>query len=220
MKTYYFFFSNFTFMTEGFLLGLSTGVVCVAYCGPVLLPYLMAESRGLKRSYTMVAVFLAGRLTAYLVTALLAGLIGQSIVQQSDTRITLMGIVYMMLSALLIIYGFNHFKEICLGKNFAETNYAGNKKFPYLMPYSGGFLTGINICPPFLLAITGAIDSGSVTGSILFFFFFFLGTSIFFIPMPFAGMFKRQHVLRIIGKFAALIAGFLYFYKGLVLLIS
>jgi len=206
-------------MTQGFLLGLSTGVVCVAYCGPVLLPYLMAESRGLRRSYLMVAVFLAGRLTAYLITALLAGLIGQSIVQQSDTRITLMGIAYMMLSSLLIIYGFHRFKEICLGKSFAETTDGGKEKVTYLVPYTGGFLTGINICPPFLLAITGAIDSESVTGSVLFFLFFFLGTSIFFIPMPFAGIFKRQHVLRIIGKFAALIAGFLYFYKGLILLI-
>lgn len=207
-------------MSEGFLLGLSTGVVCVAYCGPVLLPYLMAESSGLKKSYILVAVFLTGRLAAYLITALLAGIIGQSVVQQTEARTVLMGVAYMLLSALLIIYGFHHFREICLGKTVTGKTIGKKENHPYLIPLTGGFLTGINICPPFLLAITGAIDSGSITGSMLFFLAFFIGTSIFFIPMPFAGMFKRQHVLRIIGKFAALLAGFLYFYKGLILLMS
>ncbi len=28
---------------EGFILGLSTGAVCVAYCGPVLLPFILGE---------------------------------------------------------------------------------------------------------------------------------------------------------------------------------
>jgi sulfite exporter TauE/SafE len=207
-------------MAEGFLLGLSTGVVCLAYCGPVLLPYLMAESKGIKRSYLLVSIFLAGRLTAYLITALLAGLIGQSVIQQSEIRTIMMGIAYLVLAALLIVYGFHRFKEVCLGKSMTQTNlnYKENRK-KFIVPFTGGFLTGINICPPFLLAITGAIDSGTVIGSILFFLAFFTGTSLYFIPMPFAGMFKRQHVLRIIGKFAALLAGFLYFYKGLILLI-
>jgi sulfite exporter TauE/SafE len=207
-------------MTEGFLLGLSTGVVCVAYCGPVLLPYLMAESGGLKKSYLLVAVFLAGRLIAYLITAVLAGIIGQSVVRQSETRTVLMGVAYIFLSALLIIYGFHRFREICLGKSYATPPDENRKsRNQFLVPLTGGFLTGINICPPFLLAITGAIDTGSIFGSIIFFMAFFTGTSVFFIPMPFAGIFKRQHVLRIIGKFAALLAGFLYFYKGLILLI-
>jgi len=207
-------------MAEGFLLGLSTGVVCLAYCGPVLLPYLMAESKGIKKSYLLVSIFLAGRLTAYLITALLAGFIGQSVIQQSETRIILMGIAYLVLAALLIVYGFHRFKEVCLGKSMTHSSLNDKEiRNKYIIPLTGGFLTGINICPPFLLAITGAIDSGTVIGSIIFFLAFFTGTSLYFIPMPFVGMFKRQHVLRIIGKFAALLAGFLYFYKGLILLI-
>ena len=208
-------------MTEGFLLGLSTGVVCLAYCGPMLLPYLMAESGGLKRSYLLVAVFLTGRLMAYLITALLAGLIGQSVLQQSETRSILTGVAYILLAILLIVYGFHHFKEVCLGKSIANSGINGTEKqHRFIVPLTGGFLTGINICPPFLLAITGAIDTGSIAGSIIFFLAFFSGTSVFFIPMPFFGIFKRQYVLRIIGKFAALLAGFLYFYKGLVLLLQ
>ncbi|HNX66721.1 MAG TPA: sulfite exporter TauE/SafE family protein [Bacteroidales bacterium] len=206
-------------MGEGFILGLSTGAVCVAYCGPVLIPYLMSESGGLKKSYILVAIFLAGRLSAYLLTALLAGIIGQSVVQQSDSRTLLMGIAYMILSAMLIAYGLYRFKEICLGHTIKTIEKDKKAKDRFLIPLTGGFLTGINICPPFLLAITGAIDSGTIGGSIMFFLAFFAGTSVYFLPMPVAGMFKRQHVLRIIGKFAALLAGILYFYKGLILLI-
>jgi sulfite exporter TauE/SafE len=206
-------------MGQGFILGLSTGAVCVAYCGPVLIPYLMSESGGLKRSYLLVAVFLSGRLSAYLLTAVLAGLVGQSVVQQSETRTLFMGIAYMILSVMLIAYGLYRFKEICLGHTIKPVSEEKKGKDRFMIPFTGGFLTGINICPPFLLAITGAVDSGTITGSILFFLAFFAGTSVFFLPMPVAGMFKRQHVLRIIGKFAALLAGILYFYKGLILLI-
>jgi sulfite exporter TauE/SafE len=206
-------------MGQGFILGLSTGAVCVAYCGPVLIPYLMSESGGLKKSYLLVAIFLTGRLTAYLLTAILAGIIGHAVVQQTESRTFIMGFAYMILSALLIAYGLYRFKEICLGKTVKKMPESQNSQKRLLIPFTGGFLTGINICPPFLLAIAGAIDSGTIAGSVLFFVAFFAGTSIFFLPMPVAGMFKRQHVLRIIGKFAALLAGFLYFYKGLILLI-
>ena len=207
-------------MGQGFILGLSTGAVCVAYCGPVLIPYLMSESGGLKRSYMVVSVFLAGRLMAYMLTAVLAGIIGRSVVQQTETRTLLMGLAYMLLALMLVLYGLHRFREICLGKTVTKITGNENATKKLLVPLSGGFLTGINICPPFLLAITGAIDSGTITGSLLFFLAFFAGTSLYFIPMPVAGMFKRQHVLRIIGKFAALLAGILYFYKGLILLIS
>lgn len=207
-------------MGEGFILGLSTGAVCVAYCGPVLIPYLMSESGGLKRSYLVVSVFLAGRLVAYMLTAVLAGLIGRSVVQQTEARTVFMGLAYILLAVMLVLYGLHRFREICLGKTVTKITGNENAKKKLLVPLSGGFLTGINICPPFLLAITGAIDSGTITGSLLFFLAFFAGTSLYFIPMPVAGMFKRQHVLRIIGKFAALLAGILYFYKGLILLIS
>lgn len=208
-------------MGEGFLLGLSTGVVCVAYCGPVLLPYLMAESGGLKKSILFVAIFLAGRLTAYIITAVVAGLVGQTFMNESESITILMGIAYMVLAAMLMAYGFYNFREICLG-NVAPRSKPGSSKTRnrIIVPFMGGFLTGINICPPFLLAIAGAIDYGSITGSIKYFLAFFAGTSLFFIPMPFAGIFRKQQVVRIIGKFAALLAGILYFYKGLIILIS
>jgi hypothetical protein len=63
------------------------------------------------------------------------------------------------------------------------------------------------------------MDTGSIAGGLWFFFLFFLGTTLYFIPLPFIGFFRRQQVLRVIGKFAAIIAGTLYLYKGIVLLL-
>jgi len=118
----------------------------------------------------------------------------------------------------MIAYGFHRFKEICLGQKQHRLD-QNLSRWPLAIPLAGGFVTGINLCPPFLLAITGAVETHNLSASVLFFILFFLGTSVFFIPMPFLGFFKRKHVLQVIGKFAAILAGLLYLYKGVFSLI-
>jgi hypothetical protein len=51
---------------EGFILGLSTGAVCVAYCGPVLLPFILGEGTTVIQNAKSVGLFLGGRLLAYI----------------------------------------------------------------------------------------------------------------------------------------------------------
>ena len=206
-------------ISEGFILGLSTGVVCLAYCGPVLIPFLLSEANTLLNNTFTVLLFLAGRLLAYVVVGLLAGLAGAKLMQPSSLQTVFYGILYIILALLMIAYGFYRFREICLG----HTRITGKvyfQRWPYLVPVVGGFATGINLCPPFLLAITGAVQSGAVLTSLLFFLMFFLGTSLYFVPLPFIGFFRRQQVLRIVGKFAAIIAGIIYLYKGIIFLVS
>ena len=203
----------------GFLLGLSTGVVCLAYCGPVLIPFLMGEGKSIYKNIGSVSLFLTGRLVAYLIVGILAGMIGSRILQPSTAKTVFIGVLYIALSLLMIVYGFHRFREVCLGRSKfpVQKNYA--RRWPFLIPLSGGFATCLNLCPPFLLAITGALESGRVSDSVFFFILFFLGTSVYFIPLPLIGFFRKQQVLRIIGKFAAILAGLLYLYKGMVLLI-
>lgn len=205
--------------SSGFLLGLSTGVVCLAYCGPVLIPFLMGEGNTINRNLGSVALFLAGRLIAYVLIGLLAGIIGSSLLQPSTIKTVFMGMVYIILSVLLIIYGFHRFREVCLGRSRLQFKKSKGRRRDFLIPLSGGFATGLNLCPPFLLAITGALDTGEVADSILFFIMFFIGTAVYFLPLPFIGFFRRQQVLRIVGKFAAIIAGIFYLYKGIILLV-
>jgi len=205
---------------EGFILGLSTGAICMAYCGPVLVPYLMGEGRSVIKNTAAVSLFLSGRLAAYLLMGMLAGILGEAFLQTSGFETTVMGITNMALAAMLIAYGFYRFKEICLGQNQPKIEKLVGGRWPYLVPLAGGAITGINICPPFLLAFTQAATMDQLAGSVYYFFMFFLGTSVYFIPFPVIGFFRGQHLLRIIGKFAAILAGIYYFYHGFFMLIK
>ncbi|MCL6613604.1 MAG: NADH-quinone oxidoreductase subunit H [Firmicutes bacterium] len=44
----------------GFLLGLSTGITCMAYCAPALFPYLAGGNRDLRGGSQATALFLGG----------------------------------------------------------------------------------------------------------------------------------------------------------------
>ncbi len=198
---------------EGFILGLSTGAVCVAYCGPVLLPFILGEGTTVIQNTKSVGLFLGGRLLAYILVGFFSGLLGLTLVQHSLQNRFVFGIIYTLLALFMIAYGFYRFREICLGQK-QQLLQQKLGRWPIAIPLAGGFVTGLNLCPPFLLAITGAVETHQLFGSIVFFIMFFLGTSIYFIPMPFLGFFRRKQVLQVIGKFAAILAGLLYLYKG------
>ncbi len=202
---------------EGILLGLGTGPVCLAYCGPVLLPYLLGENQNISKNFFYVTLFLTGRLSAYIAIGLIAGFAGKMFLQPNNLTLLLTGISYVVLSVLLIYYGFYRFNQVCLGKTGIKIAHGDGRKMTYIVPLTGGALTGINLCPPFILAITEVAAAHNVTVSILFFIMFFIGTSLFFVPLPFLGFFKRQHVLRVVGKFAAILAGVTYLYKGVLM---
>jgi sulfite exporter TauE/SafE len=200
---------------EGFMLGLSTGTVCLAYCGPVIIPYLMGEGNTITQNTLSVGLFLAGRLVAYMVVGLFSGILGALLGHSLPGKSVVFGIIYSLLAVFLITYGFYRFKEVCLGLKQENLKKVFIFRWPQLVPFTGGFATGMNLCPPFLLAVTGAMEGNGISGSLLFFVMFFLGTSVYFIPLPLIGFFRRRQVLRIIGKFAAILTGFFYLYKGI-----
>ena len=204
---------------EGILLGLSTGTVCLAYCGPILLPYLLAEPGALKRNTLQVSLFLGGRFIAYLTTGVLAGLIGLVVFSSPAFRLLVVGCAYIVLSVVLVWYAFHRFKQVCMAGSSRKIRRWLGVEWKLAVPVVGGLVSGINICPPFVLAITQASAEKNVCGSILFFIAFFIGTSVFFIPLPFLSFIKKREVLTIIGKFAAGIAGAVYFFKGLLMLV-
>jgi sulfite exporter TauE/SafE len=186
--------------TSGFLLGLGTGVVCLAYCGPVLIPFMMGEGKTIAGNIGSVSLFLFGRLLAYLLIGLLAGLLGSTLLQPFPGKTVFMGIVYISLASMLVAYGFFRFRELCLGRSDLKFKKKYGIRWPFMVPVIGGFATGLS-------------------SSLLFFLMFFLGTTVYFVPLPFIGFFRRQQVLRIIGKFAAILAGLLYLYKGVLMII-
>jgi hypothetical protein len=52
-------------MAEGFLLGSSSGITCLASCAPVLLPLLVGARGGVRRHGFLMAEYLGGRLAGY-----------------------------------------------------------------------------------------------------------------------------------------------------------
>ncbi|MDD4033651.1 MAG: sulfite exporter TauE/SafE family protein, partial [Bacteroidales bacterium] len=182
-----------------------------------LIPFLLSEGKNPKKNAVFVLEFLSGRLLAYLLIGLLAGLLGSRFTPFTPWII---GLINICLAILLILYGFYRFKTVCPGTTRRNLRNTIGKHFPSLVPVLTGTITGINICPPLLLAVSNAVETGSIGGSLLFFAMFFIGTAVYFIPLPFIGAFRRQQTLSIIGKFAALLMGFIYLYKGIYLLLS
>ncbi len=78
-----------------------------------------------------------------------------------------------------------------------------------------GFLTGINVCPPFLLAMSAALSYASIAGSILLFGGFFVGTSFYLILLVPLGLAAKVENIRQIGLITAIMSGVMFFILGL-----
>jgi len=205
---------------EGFLLGLSNGVTCVAYCAPGLFPYLLGEGKSVAQNSALTIQFLLGRLSGYLLFAVIAWSINRSILQPWNGPELLIGLAYVIFSLLLIFYGFFNPTPSCAMTRMNGLRHRWLTIWPVSLPIIAGFATGLSFCPPFLLAFTGALERTSLLKSMLFFLAFFLGTSTFLIPMPFVGIFRGFSAFRIIGKMAAGLIGLYYLYCGLLMLIG
>ncbi len=207
---------------QGFLLGLANGVTCLAYCAPVLIPLMLGEGQKTRQNWGMLGKFLGGRLAGYLLFGLLAWLLSQAILGASAYRNLILGAAYVALAVLLAAYGFSNARAMGPASAACAGSLKGARKFlrqwPALLPLGLGFLTGLNLCPPFLLAFTSAAGTGSLGASLIFFLTFFVGTSLYFLPMALVGLMSRMNALRTVGKLAAVLMAFYYAYSGILYL--
>jgi sulfite exporter TauE/SafE len=205
---------------EAFILGLSNGATCMTYCAPVLVPYLLGEGKGILRNSVLTAQFLSGRLIGYLSFGVFAWGINRSIMQGVSKPDLIMGPAYIVFSLLLIFYGFFQTRAPCSTRCTKGLRHRLLTIWPGSLPIIAGLVTGLSFCPPFLIAFTGAVEKTTVLQSMFFFFAFFLGTSIFFIPLPFSGLFRRFSAFRVVGRMAAGLIGVYYLYSGIIMLIG
>ncbi|OPY56327.1 MAG: hypothetical protein A4E55_02154 [Pelotomaculum sp. PtaU1.Bin035] len=202
-------------MLQGFILGIASGTACLAYCAPVLVPVLLGEGKNIQRNYVILGQYLGGRLCGYLLFALLAWAVRFPLSGLQDRELVF-GVVYVVLALFLVYYGlFNH-RALCAGQIIEQRPIKrfSNRLPP--MPLVFGFLSGVTLCPPFLLAFTEAADKVAVWQSLLVFFTFFLGTSLYFLPIPLVGAFNRFDALQKVGKLAAVVVAVYYLYAGLI----
>lgn len=206
---------------QGFLLGLASGLACLASCAPVLLPVLLTGDGTLRRQSSLLMEFLTGRLLGYLLFALLAWCAGTLVAEQVSAEPRLRGSILLILGLVLLVHGLvwsrQGHREKCLVSPWKARRWFGQK--PWLLPLGLGLLSGVNICAPFLVAITQGAASGSLVGALLFFSAFFLGTALFFLPAPLLGFLKNREALTQVGRFSALLVAGYYLFSSLPLLI-
>jgi hypothetical protein len=205
---------------EAFLLGVSSGPTCLATCAPVLVPCLMGGIGGNSLGSDVAAVirFLSGRLCGYLVFAVVAWSLGLALASLGPYQEPIVGVCYLALAVFLLTFAFSAGKSGCARTPVRSVLHS--VRSPALLPFAAGLASGLNFCPPFLLATLSGSQAGSLPGSLAFFAAFFLGTSIFFIPFPLVGLLRRYPAVPIVGKMAAGVVGTYYGYLGLTMAIG
>jgi sulfite exporter TauE/SafE len=192
-------------ISQGMLLGLSTGIFCLVTCAPVYVPFVLSEDRKLRRNILAIGEIAIGRLIAYLFFGLILGILGKQIDGPWLNRA--IGAAMILLSALMLAFvvvkKWPHFGLCKLSKKYV--NY----------PAFFGFLTGINVCPPFLLAMSAALSYASIEGSILLFGGFFVGTSFYLILLVPLGLAAKVESIRQIGLITAVMSGVMFLALGL-----
>ncbi|SDT84282.1 sulfite exporter TauE/SafE family protein [Desulfobacula phenolica] len=199
--------------TNGFLLGIATGPACFTSCVPVLFSVTLARGQINSRSSTwsFLLKFIGGRFIAYLVFGLAIGLLGEALGAYGFKTGAWATIV---LSVLLIAYGMGvklpHFGMCSQANKIGNTNY-----FPYVL----GILTGLNVCPPFLLAISYCLQkSANPLFGVLFFLAFFLATTLYILPLGFMGGLSGRKNFALLGKIASIGVGIFFCCKAISIL--
>ncbi len=192
-------------ISRGMLLGLSTGVFCLVTCAPVYVPFVLSEDRKLRRNILSIGQIAIGRLIAYLFFGLILGILGKQI--DGPWLNKAIGTAMILLSVLMLAFvavkKWPHFGLCKLSKKYV--NY----------PAFFGLLTGINVCPPFLLAMSAALSYASITGSILLFGGFFVGTSFYLILLVPLGLAAKVESIRQIGLITTVMSGVMFLALGL-----
>lgn len=184
---------------SGFAAGLSVGVYCIGLCLPLFLPMLLAKRRGAKSSFLLVLEFSAGRLLGYLAFGLIFGWFGQTFKSSLIHQVVSLGNIWAGIVMILFSLGMMD-KAFCAAIPFKKI------KWPILL----GFLTGVNVCPPFLASLTFVFNLQDALASLAYFFMFFLGTSVYIIPSALLGVFTRLKWMQKLAQISGVLVG-LYF---------
>lgn len=189
---------------QPFLLGLSSGMFCLAYCVPFIAPYMVFEERKSREDFKVILKFISGRFIGYLLFGAIFGYLGEKI--NSSIIDLLLIISLMVLALILIFYAFGLMKE--------KRNFCFGPKIKNSAPLIMGFLMGINICPPFLMSLGYIFTMHNWLKGIIFFFFFFLATNVYFLPLTFLGFLNGMKEFRELARISGVIVGIMFLISG------
>lgn len=212
---------------DALALGLASGPACLAACGPVLVPSLLAGQAGILPNLRTVAIFLSTRLLGYLLFALVAWELGALASMLIKPHPHLIGAVYVLMAGVLAWYAYavrhncagacSTSKLVTIGGTVEESGSAQKSMAGVTLL---GFLTGLNFCPPFVVAGIRAAELGSLPGALLFFAVFFAGTSVWFVPIAGLGCVVRTQALITVARMTMGLVALYYLALGLYMLLG
>jgi sulfite exporter TauE/SafE len=192
-------------LIEGFILGLSTGTICLMTCAPIYLPYLISEDRKLSKGILTIMEISVGRFFSYLAFGAVAGYTGAQI--SSIDRELFTSIAYILLSAYLILSAVRTRKK---DKKCYIPKLSRFTKNAFIL----GILTGVSFCPPFLIALSKAVNLGGAFSGMMLFLGFFFGTSVFLMPLAFVGQLSKITKMKLIAQFASIFIAVWFTFSG------
>ena len=89
-----------------------------------------------------------------------------------------------------------------------------------IVPVFLGVVNSLGFCPALFIILTKGATQGTLVQSYLAFIAFFIGSSLWFIPLPLAGRIRKKEVLTKIGILTTGLAGIIFMIKGLTNLIG
>ncbi|WP_415712688.1 sulfite exporter TauE/SafE family protein [Maridesulfovibrio sp.] len=195
---------------EAFGLGLSTGMFCLGYCAPVLMGLMLSrDEAGFHGNAVSLSIFMGGRLMAYMLFGALSGLAGEFFASGSLVFSTALPIAEIILGGVMLGHSLGlHFPH------WSVCHYVAGKTRGRSLMLVTGFLTGINVCPPFLLAVGAGLRTGSMLNGTLFFLLFFLATSLYMLPFLFTSLLSRFKDIRTAAKIVCGMTGAYFIYEG------
>jgi sulfite exporter TauE/SafE len=195
---------------KGLALGFSTGIFCLGFCFPILGPLILSrEDATIRGTSLSLSLFIFGRLAAYLIFGLFVGILGQYAKEALFFQTIVIPALFIVLGIVMIVYGLVQIFPHAALCRMAKKRISKSRSF-----FIVGFLAGINVCPPFLLALSYAMSVGAIAKSMIFFLFFFIATTMFFLPFLFSGMISRFEEVRIAARITAVIAGCWFIFLG------
>jgi len=206
---------------EALVLGLATGPVCIASCGPVVLPWMLAQPKGMRTHGRQLGLFLASRLVGYLLFASAVWLLGAAIPRSWFGRSWIAGAIQVLLAVCLLVFAAGVPLTWCFMRKQRPRLISIGEPPP---KRSGalvlGFLTGINLCPPFLVAGVRAAQLGSLAAALIFFTCFFAGTALWFIPLLLFGFVQRTPAMTVVARLTAALLACWYLFSGASILLE
>lgn len=171
-------------LVQGFMLGLISGPLCAGTCAPVFLSFALArEESGLARQGRALGEFLGGRLVGYVAVGLVCGWAGAHLAEGMGMPRVLVMVTQGALGLALLLYaGSKGRQSSWFCKLVRKQGVEG--RYPLVL----GLLSGLAICPPFVLAVERVVEVGGAVAGAVFFMAFFVATSLALLPLLFVSL--------------------------------